>query len=145
MAQKFHPFPKLPSELKDMIWNHALPCPRMITLSTMIADTPESFERGLGHVRGYVTKTNVNAIPTGLFHACQHSREVAMTRYTPALGKILGEPIFLDGERETVFFAQPPARWPPNTVPFFYMREFEEDLEVLRHVALPPMTHDLLW
>jgi hypothetical protein len=67
-----------------------------------------------------------------------------MTRYTPALGKILGEPIFLDGERETVFFAQPPARWPPNTVPYFYMREFEEGLEVLRHVALPPMTHDLL-
>jgi hypothetical protein len=126
-----------------MIWNHALPCPRMITLSTTIAVTPELFERGRGRGRGYSTKTSVNAIPTGLLHACLHSREVAMARYTPALGKILGAPIFLDGERDTVFFAQPPARGPPNTVPYFYMREFEEDLGVLRLVALPPMTHDL--
>lgn len=143
MAQTFHLFPKLPSELKDMIWNHALPRPRMITLSTTIADTPESLERGRGRGRGYATKTNVNAIPTGLLHACQHSREVAMARYTPALGKILGAPIFLDGERDTVFFAQQPTRGPANTTPYLYMREFEEDLEVLRHVALPPTTHDL--
>lgn len=70
MAQTFQPFINLPSELKDKIWNHALLCPRMITLSTTIADTPESFERGRGSIRDYATKTNINPIPTWLLHAC---------------------------------------------------------------------------
>jgi hypothetical protein len=93
----------------------------MITLSTTITYPPATYERGdgpMGSTR--VTKTNVNAIPTGLLHACQHSRAVAMTRYTPALGGILGAPIFLDGERDAVFFAQLPDSGPAATLILFH-------------------------
>jgi hypothetical protein len=147
MAQIFHPFPRLPSELKDEIWNFALPGPRMITLSISHTTTPPTpltpatYQRGVYYV---TTKTNVNAIPTGLLHACQHSREVAMASYTPALGRTLGSPIFLDSERDTVFFAQPPARGPPNTGPYCYVLALKQDLEVIRHVAFPPIAQDSL-
>lgn len=113
----------------------------MITVSTTLARRPATHERRCS----YVMKTNVNAILTGLLHACQRSREVVMARYTPALGRTLGAPIFLDAERDTVFLAQPPARapGPPHYGPTCYSIRFEQDLEILRHVALPPITYDM--
>jgi hypothetical protein len=109
----------------------------MITLSTTIIGPPPTNELDFDAWRAtYITKTNANAIATGLLHACQHSRAVAMTRYKPALGSVLGAPVFLDCERDAVFLAQPP---PPTSLPSIYEEPFtEEDLKVLQHLAFHP-------
>lgn len=73
-TKRFLPFPRLPVELRLLIWQHAIPGPLVHELyPSCPTSSPYNFKTRL--------QSNRRRIPT-LLHTCQESREVALTHYS---------------------------------------------------------------
>ncbi|KAG4440228.1 hypothetical protein IFR05_004307 [Cadophora sp. M221] len=67
-----HPFPRLPIELRTMIWNFGARQVRVVEIEVIDAKY-----KGVGSVQRLTSKT----IVPGILHACAESREVGLKRY----------------------------------------------------------------
>ncbi|KAL5326873.1 hypothetical protein ACEPPN_004562 [Leptodophora sp. 'Broadleaf-Isolate-01'] len=68
----FHPFPRLPLELRTMIWNFGARQVRVVEIGLIDAKY-----KGIGSVQRLTSKTLVS----GMLHACAASREMGVKRY----------------------------------------------------------------
>lgn len=107
-ASEFTIFPKLPLELKDMIWKFALPDPRIVGITSHAIGDPDQIPYSSDYEDGvlnesFVFKVDVNALPMGLFLACSRSRKIALQRYELAFGSRLTHPIYFDFKRDTLY------------------------------------------
>ncbi|THV47142.1 hypothetical protein BGAL_0332g00130 [Botrytis galanthina] len=97
----FHPFPRLPLEIRWMIRKAASPGPRNVALKRFCLKAPEYpivlskpkrwrtiLERDVGAIRGYASR---DSNPT-IFYACRESLEVASETYTLTFGSLGVEP-----------------------------------------------------
>ncbi|KAL6694622.1 hypothetical protein J3F84DRAFT_49027 [Trichoderma pleuroticola] len=84
----FHPFSRLPTELRLKIWKMSLPSPRLvsvqcgISMSTLARPPPDSAE--------YTGCTSTTRIPVNL-QVCTESRTEALKSYQPSLGFFRGD------------------------------------------------------
>ncbi|KAF7927067.1 hypothetical protein EAE99_005398 [Botrytis elliptica] len=97
----FHPFSRLPLEIRRMIWRAALPGPRNVALKHFCLKNPEYpivrskpcswrdfLDKDAGAIRGYASR---DSNPT-IFYTCRESLEVASETYTLTLGSLGVEP-----------------------------------------------------
>jgi hypothetical protein len=97
--KEFHLFPKLPTELRLMVRQQALPGPRTITikprkrcLAKEMFDTGE-IALGICWANGAVALTRTPSI----FQTNRESREVALKFYEPSFGHLLnGNPVYFN-------------------------------------------------
>ncbi|TEY52513.1 hypothetical protein BOTCAL_0257g00060 [Botryotinia calthae] len=95
--ETFHLFPRLPLEIRQLIWRAALPGPRNVVLKHFYLKHPEYLivrsqfssrvylsRRGGGSVVGLAP---VNSNPT-IFYTCRESLEVASETYTLTFGSL---------------------------------------------------------
>jgi hypothetical protein len=106
LPSKFTLFPDLPKELRDMIWDLALPEPRIASIMhSRSTNHPKAWSyRRYGRTRwGYVI--DITPIPTPLLHTSCEARTAAFRRYEPAFsGIIKGGPIYFDFGRDSLLF-----------------------------------------
>lgn len=98
----FELFSSLPTELRNMIWSHALPAPRIIMLDQKIccSEENETVDTSI-----YSNKSHDQMILT-LLHTCLAARTLALGRYELAFGLFLGgESMFIDWERDLLYLA----------------------------------------
>jgi hypothetical protein len=100
-SREFTLFPKLPSELRDMVWKFTLPDPRILTL--LCHRPTHTYQEPILFSRGPVSKANTNVVATPLLHTCSRSRQIALGRYERAFDDLLNHPICFDWERDTVY------------------------------------------
>ena len=97
-ATTFPKFPELPAELQLIIWEFAIPDPRVITYTSR--DWSSYYKWKYRHNSIYsLTQT----LP-GIFHACYNSRVEALKRYKLSFAVELCKPIYFDFARDTLEF-----------------------------------------
>lgn len=108
LPRTFHHFSALPTEIRLLIWQHALPGPRVIEIRT------SNISIGIHNSYRWLKPRSICRIPT-LLHVCRESRTEALKRYqlsfgletTRYLGTLRTAPgIFIDFEKDIVFFGQ---------------------------------------
>ena len=77
----FHPFPKLPLELRTMIWRYAFPRGRKVMIDETIEE--KLFRCFAG--RGIVRRIRRNPPLPAVFHVNKESRAIALSAYTQIL------------------------------------------------------------
>jgi hypothetical protein len=100
-SREFTLFPKLPPELRDVVWKFTLPDPRILTLLCHRISLTD--QKPILFTTDAVSKANVNAVATPLLHTCSRSRQIALGRYECAFDGLLNHPIYFDWERDTVY------------------------------------------
>ncbi|KAH8784373.1 hypothetical protein BGZ57DRAFT_925369 [Hyaloscypha finlandica] len=93
---KFTLFPKLPPELRNKIWEFALPGPRKITI--------ETWDCVIVHVKlqhRHRQQQNKSDIPVTL-HVCRDSRAIALKHYSLAFSYRLLRAVYFDFEIDTL-------------------------------------------
>jgi hypothetical protein len=100
-SREFTLFPKLPPELRDMVWKFTLPDPRILNL--LCHRPTHNDQEPILFSRDAVSKANVNGVATPLLHTCSRSRQIALGRYERAFNDLLDHPIYFDWERDTVY------------------------------------------
>jgi len=86
---QFHPFPRLPSELRIKIWKYTFPEPRVV---------PVRYNRA---VQQYTSTSE----PPALLHVCAESRSLFLDTYTNLiLAPRYKSAIFVDFTCDTIFF-----------------------------------------
>ena len=105
---EFHVFPKLPPEIRRMVWSIAIPGQRAIRLiprrPTKIMNQDAAAAKQTYRLC-YGPRGFTDHIPTILLHVCKESRTFALNRYKPFLGSPLGDlPIYFDFEGDTLVF-----------------------------------------
>lgn len=128
----FAPFAKLPPELQCLIWNHALPGPQIITITSKWRGPRQSRSR----YKYSAEKPRALYKVPSIFHACSDSRQIALATYQPSFRHRLEHPIFFDIEQDTLFMLDGP------TVAKFYqstsrLLDESEDIEdSVRHMII---------
>jgi hypothetical protein len=112
---QFTLFPKLPAEIRLMIWKLALPGPRVVsvTQTKRVTQTKKAKsmiqsldKRGFRLTYGY--GRDCGHIPTILLHICQESRSLALRRFKPFLGSPWDDiPIHFDFKADTLIIDGP--------------------------------------
>jgi len=98
---EFTLFSKLPQELRDEIWEFALPAPRVLKVF-------KASPLLVGH-QGFTSRYGIDTykLPTQLLHVSREARQVALQRYQLSFtGLIYGGPIYFDYERDCLLFMQ---------------------------------------
>jgi len=104
---EFNLFPKLPIELRSVIWKLALPKPRIITISTQTRFRPRCpfrERRSFRHPECFKPVSNAAPIPCGDFQTSRESRDISLKVYSPAFAERLGKPIYFDWLYDTLYF-----------------------------------------
>ncbi|PMD45792.1 hypothetical protein L207DRAFT_617601 [Hyaloscypha variabilis F] len=101
VTSEFTLFPKLPKELRDHIWDSALPGPRILKVwreySVLV-------RRGRQWAR-LPCDIDDSRIATPLLHVSQEARAAALRRYEPAFNHLLvGGPAYFDFKRDSLLF-----------------------------------------
>jgi 2EXR family len=96
IATSFTKFPLLPAELRLMIWECAIPEPRVIRY------TSRTYREYISWYHTSIYRLE-QTIP-GIIHACYDSRREALKRYKIALLVELARPVYFDFERDTLEF-----------------------------------------
>jgi len=97
-------FPKLPLELRTMIWKYTLPGPRVIKVAASDAAYPTT--HGL-ELLGPVWEASIEQSPiaTPLLHACHDSRAIALKTYEAAFTpQLRGNSFYFDWQLDTLYF-----------------------------------------
>jgi len=98
---EFTLFPKLPKELRDEIWDIALPGPRILRVRR---DASYIFHRRFLWGRSLCSIATA-PIATALLHVSREARAVALRRYEPSFGGLLVTgPFYFDYERDSLMF-----------------------------------------
>jgi 2EXR family len=100
-SREFALFPKLPPELRDMVWKFMLPDPRILNL--LCHRPTHTDQEPILFSHDPVSKANINVVATPLLHTCSRSRQIALGRYERAFDGLLNHPIYFDWERDTVY------------------------------------------
>lgn len=96
---QFHPFPRLPLELRLQIWNLALPGPRVVQVI-------EAKKRHMLTRQASYHWTSNSPSPI-LLRVCKESREEALRTYTAAFGRNENDGrVYVDFDKDTVFFGR---------------------------------------
>jgi hypothetical protein len=103
--ETFEPFPKLPLELRRLIWRYALPGPRLVTVIEALS-SPDSgilfIDRcdGSGKVlaSGLTRLQEKSAKPPPLLRVCRESRQVALGSYKFCFGTHVSDTSLLTEE-----------------------------------------------
>ncbi|PMD42164.1 hypothetical protein L207DRAFT_580838 [Hyaloscypha variabilis F] len=104
--RQFKFFPKLPPEIRLMVWRHALPKPRTITITS--TDFTTRGERGWP-VRNNRVSHNAQNVPC-ILHACPESRRLALKTYQLAFGRQLRQqPIYFNFQTDILLLADESA------------------------------------
>ncbi|KAG4434830.1 hypothetical protein IFR05_009701 [Cadophora sp. M221] len=98
--KKFALFPKLPLELRTMIWKQALPGPRVIAITNSTVH-PQTFAETL---KPQPDRPKSNAVLPTLLHVNSESREITLKIYKLAFEHQLLKPIYIDSCHDTLFF-----------------------------------------
>lgn len=107
-TKSFHPFPRLPNELQEMIWERALPGPRVLTVE-LKTDEMSLSEGDITDV-GWIPMSedawlrfnkNYHSPNPALLSTCQRSRNVASKTYKLAFGT---SNTFVDFEKDIFYF-----------------------------------------
>ncbi|TAQ85659.1 hypothetical protein B7494_g6021 [Chlorociboria aeruginascens] len=102
-TQTFHPFPRLPIEIRLKVWKNALPGPRIITLKCVdfVQMYMQYQEKKFRTVYSVITDTKTPVV----LHVNQEARYEGSKVYTLDFGFwILCGPIFFDFNRDTLHF-----------------------------------------
>ncbi|PSS03858.1 hypothetical protein BD289DRAFT_449290 [Coniella lustricola] len=109
----FHPFPRLPAELRWKIWSYNLPGPRIVSIrcgSDVAAISPPPDGRPVplcsaSHPGSPSPScTSPAPIPINL-HVCHEARREALRRYRPCFGIARGSGrIYFDSNQDTLYF-----------------------------------------
>jgi 2EXR family len=105
---EFHLFPKLPPEIRSIIWKCAIPgqlavhvIPQGVPKDPKPARQPEECKYRLRYGPGGF----MDYIPTVLLHICKESRSLAGKRFKPFIGGPWGNlPLYFDFVGDTLFF-----------------------------------------
>ena len=124
----FKLFSKLPLELRLMIWKRSVPAARLITIRGS-GGSQEDTDPALRQAK--VASTEIMPL-AGMLQACRDSRKVMLKIYTLAFHNRLLAPIYIDFNRDSLFFTDPYAI--KDFVPFtdlrtVDMKEIEEKVE----------------
>ncbi|KAE8441335.1 hypothetical protein EG329_005484 [Mollisiaceae sp. DMI_Dod_QoI] len=93
----FTQFPRLPTELRLMVWKHALPGPRIIKLFNLVSDS----EDGQIQISQQADEVEVKA----LYMTCKESNEVVLENYT-LYSLFRSQPrVFISNNLDTLYFA----------------------------------------
>ncbi|KAI1800043.1 hypothetical protein F4811DRAFT_557210 [Daldinia bambusicola] len=125
--QVFHRFPKLPIEVRLMIWEYNLPGPRILDIQPKFPTRPK--RRIIFAAAVNPNGKRVCSAPANL-QVCRESREEALKRYKPFLG-IRG---YMDPLRDVLYFGQELECW--ELFEAFVFRARPEDLACARHIAI---------
>ncbi|CZS93657.1 uncharacterized protein RCO7_09477 [Rhynchosporium graminicola] len=98
-SKQFAFFPKLPAELRLMIWELALPGERIVRIQEFVESSPH--DRILQAYQCIGSKARV---PT-LLHVCHESRTLALKHYTIILKNRLLKPTYFNPDLDTLLFA----------------------------------------
>jgi hypothetical protein len=95
-------FPELPKELRDMIWRHAIPPPRIVAFNNteVISAERQPFR---------VPVVSAEIKTPAILHICRDSRELGLQFYKQAFKFELRKPIYFDFDRDLVQFKNCPA------------------------------------
>lgn len=95
---EFRPFRRLPAELQDLVWQHAMPEPKVYEVFDAPAPTmPRS------NPANHLSFADVrNERPPPISNACRGAREAVMRRYKPIV--LSGTVKFLDLRRDVLLF-----------------------------------------
>jgi 2EXR family len=99
-ATTFPRFSLLPAELQLLIWEFAIPDPRVICYSSR---TGAWFEWNK-YTRAYTSIYSLTQTLPGILHACYDSRKEALKRYKLAFTMELCKPVYFDFARDTLEF-----------------------------------------
>jgi hypothetical protein len=104
-ASSFIHFPKLPIELRLIIWKLALPDTRIITLKQYQAKIPHIEPNGYAEgVTINQLRIRVIASTPVLLHTSRESRALTLEFYTLFLASLLhGRPIYIDYQRDAIY------------------------------------------
>jgi 2EXR family len=112
ILSEFTLFQELPRELRDEIWDLALPDGRIISIverqkpRNIFSELRGCTRAGIGEVESDWI-ADVSLVATPLLHVNRDGREAALRRYQLALdGLIFGQPIYIDFDRDTVLFTK---------------------------------------
>jgi hypothetical protein len=97
--QRFTLFPALPKELRDQIWEDALPGPRFVEIGWKL--WTEELEDGT--VVDYCKCISNNDRPA-MLHTCHDSREIALKVLRLSFTDDLNYPVYFDISRDTLVF-----------------------------------------
>ncbi|PMD34371.1 hypothetical protein L207DRAFT_588965 [Hyaloscypha variabilis F] len=92
----FPQFSFLPPELRLIVWEFAIPDPRVIRYSSLSDIECRHLARS--------TIYSLEQTLPGILHACYDSRREALKRYRLAFAIELGKPLYFDFERDTLEF-----------------------------------------
>ncbi|KAE9376147.1 hypothetical protein N431DRAFT_543445 [Stipitochalara longipes BDJ] len=102
---KFHLFPKLPPEIRRMIWSVSIPGQRVIRVVPHSSSKTMTQESISTYRLIYGAQDFMDHIPTVLLQICKESRTFALERYKPFLGGPWGDlPLYFDFVGDTLFF-----------------------------------------
>ncbi|KAG4436779.1 hypothetical protein IFR05_007754 [Cadophora sp. M221] len=97
----FTPFPRLPVELRDKIWETAIPGPRLVTMRVQLQQQHDKPLNKLAESNKIRIATDADVIPTALLHTNVESRNLALRHYEEAFDGIDGfRQIFFDFKRD---------------------------------------------
>ncbi|KAE9376141.1 hypothetical protein N431DRAFT_464191 [Stipitochalara longipes BDJ] len=95
-------FPKLPKELRDHIWDSALPAPRVLKVwreCSLLVNEARQWARSPCDI-------DTSPIATPLLHVSREARAAALCRYEPSFKDLLFRgSIYFDYERDSLLFA----------------------------------------
>jgi hypothetical protein len=107
--RQFTVFPKLPIELRLKIWKHALPEPRLVTLSHYSVrdydDEPDSDEFNLISLKTGMRITCEN-VSIAMWQINSEARAVVLNNYSPQFEDIRGGLVFFNNERDVLCVEQ---------------------------------------
>jgi hypothetical protein len=93
-------FPKLPSELRQIIWTLALPKPRTIMVTSRAFVT---YDERMSPVRNFRAGHNAQIVPCVL-HVCAESRNLGLKTYQPAFAtQLRARPIYFNFQSDTLY------------------------------------------
>ena len=89
-------FPKLPLELRLIIWSFALPDPQVVTIKKKVESAQQEATTTFKAEASYCMIT--------LLHVCRESRSVAQKHYRLSFKQHLMHPVYIDFSKDTVYF-----------------------------------------
>jgi hypothetical protein len=93
-------FPKLPFELRQIIWTLALPKPRTIMVTSREFVT---YNERMSPVRNYRAGHNAQTVPCVL-HVCAESRSLGLKTYQLAFAtQLRGRPVYFNFQSDTLY------------------------------------------
>jgi hypothetical protein len=99
--EEFTLFPKLATEIRLMIWGHALPGPRIITIS-------QDFDGPCGNYGLVYTLTSEQLTPA-MLRVNREARAVAFKHYTPSFYGVNGRPQLFDHSKDILHITTNPT------------------------------------